>query len=650
MERDIDWYIGLMDELDEEFSTVVDLFEAIDDMVRPTWSLPAEFTAVIKDVMAVVDTAPSDTINSGAIALSGSVPIFNVSPFAANQMEYDRAQTIEEVLTYQFKRSNKRGNGTVMYDIADSSLRYNTICVQTHDLAHILPKDRTKWNHMQKVAWGHGRFIDEVHNPKNVRYTHSTMGLTFVGYSETMRVKDALDHWALFEGGSDKENKKISQTLKDLTEAVGLHTKAGMSTKDIYFTQSYAVDYDKLAIWGSLTDMNGEDLSRVNRADYIFADQANPYGFLPWSVRVAGSRLEKALEYRVNPLLAPLYWSKSWDKLNLAKSIIFSEPIRRARQPRGVSTTLNGEPVRVDYEQGSDIALRQGEGYTPFTPITLDANALAVVNALESAMNRTTGASMIGDTTKISSNTPFSTFSAMVKVALSRLDKQREIMADSVVDMQCNRLYWVGKTGIPLEAYAEQNKQYRSGTMKPRGSKMEVMKEDFDYINLNFGISAKIRPSTPTDQMEQLNMAILMSTKLNYPVSMLLEEIGYENVGLAYELWAQEFIKSAEVQAQAAGLQAEAVGMANVKVQQAMQAAAQPPQPPPGGAGGAMPPGGPQGGGGGPLGAGGDVSQQAFGALGGQEGFNPAMGGSSPMQGAPTQTREAVTGRNRMQR
>jgi hypothetical protein len=648
MEHTIEWYQGLMDELDEEFDETIVMFDAIDQMVRPEWSLPGDFTAVIKDVMAVVDTAPSDAINSGAIALSRTTPIPSVTPFAANRMEYDRAQKIEEALKFHFKKSNTRGNGTVMYDIADSSLRYNTICGRTDDLAHIFPKDPAKWTPLQKAAWRNGRFIDEIKHPRNMRYTFSSLGLTLVGYKDTMRIGDVINHWSLYKGNKTEEGKRIAQTLEDLQKEVGEFQKKNPSytLKDMFFTQVYAIDYDKLCVWGSLTNRNGEDLALSVPSDFIWADQANPYGFIPWTVRVAGSRLDSQMEYRVNPLLAPLYWSGSWDKLNLAKSIIFSEPIRRARNPRGISVTTSGESPNVDYENGNEINLRTGEDYKPFQALTLDPNALAVVGQLEAAMNRTTGASMIGDTTKISSNTPFSTFSAMVKVALSRLDKQNVIMQDSVADMLCHRLAWVQKTGIPLQAFMEGDSQFRSGTVMKRGTMMEVGSGDFD---LNYpGISVKIRPATPTDQMELINMAVILSTKLNQPVSQLMQDLlGYENVGLSYELWTQEFLKTAELQAQAQAMVAEATGMAQAKVQQAMQAGAQGPQgaPQPAGGGGGQPMPGNA-----PMGAGGGISETSFAALGGQEGVNPAIGGMSPTRGAPSMTREAVTGKNRMQR
>lgn len=648
--KNADYYIGVMRELDEEFEPLVDLFEAIDDMVRPSWNLPAEFTAVIKDVMAVVDTAPSDAINSGAIALSGSIPIISVSPFMPNKAEYDRTQTMEEVLSYHFEKSNVRGNGSVMYDIADSSLRYNTICVQAHDLARILPNNPKDWTPMQRAAWRQGRFIYEAHNPKDFRYRFSTMGLTLCGYTSTLKVQDVIDYWSLYENQKTDEAKRIAATLKDLRAAVDMVQKGspgmnGMALGEIHFTQTYVIDYDKLVIFGSLTDVNGDDISRLQRADFIFADQDNPYGFIPFSVRVAGSRIEKDITFRVNPLLAPLYWSKSWDKLNLAKSIIFSEPIRRARNPRGIAITQSGEAPNVDYENGNEISMRTGEDYKPFQALTLDPNALAVVNALEAAMNRTTGASMIGDTTKISSNTPFSTFSAMVKVALSRLDKQRLIMGDACVDMQCLALEWANKTDVPLTAYLASDKQFKTGTLRPRGTKLEITKKDF---NLDYpGISCRVVPSTATDEMEQLNMAILLSTKLNYPVSQSLEKMGYKNVGLSYELWAQEFLKNADLQAQAAGMAAKAQAMAQLQAQQEAQAAIQGQQ---GGGAGAGMGAGAQKPTQNPLGAGGGVSNAAFGAMGGSTGTNPAFGGTPPAQGAPTMTREAVTGQNRMQR
>jgi hypothetical protein len=647
MDHTIDWYIGLVDELATEFEGRNTLFDEIDKMVRPEWSLPASFTAVVKDVMAIVDTAPSDAINSGAIALSGSLPVFNVQPFMANVAEYDRAQNLEDTISWHFRKSNRRGNGTFMYDIAESSLRYNTICVRVDDLAHILPKSQKKWTPLQKRAWSYGRFIHTAYNPKGVYYLESAMGVTTVAHVETFKVQNAIKHWELYENNDTDEGRQVAQGLKDLKEAVsaltqGAEGKNAFSMRDIFLTQTYCIDDDKLMVWGSLTDSNGDDMARVNDMNtlyqFVFADQKNPYGFIPWSIRVAGSRLEGDIAHRVNPLLAPLYWSGSWDKLNLAKSVIFSEPIRRARAPRLATMTQSGEPPAIDYENGGDIALRVGESTQGLQPITLDQGAMAIVGQLESAMNRTTGASMIGDTTKISSNTPFATFSAMVKVALSRLDKQTELLGDTVSDVACLDLWWVDKTDVPLTYYAEEAKRMKSGNMRAMGMKTEVSKTDYSLNSL--GLSVKIRPKTPTDRMEMLNMAVILSTKLNVPASQLLEEMGYENVGLMYELWTREFLKNAETQAMAAGMAAEAQTAGQLKAQAEAQKAQQQQQQPQQGAPGQPPPD--------QMGAGGGVSETSFGAMGGQTGMNPAVGGMSPTQGAPTMTREAITGQDRL--
>ena len=632
--NNIDYYIGVVRELDQEFEKTIQMFDAIDLMVRPQWSLPGEFTAVVKDVMAIVDTAPSDAINSGAIALSGSTPIFSVMPMMANRMEYDRAQTLEDALGFNFKKSNRRGDGTIMYDLAESSLKYNTNCVRVDDLARILPTDPRTWNAMQKNAWRNGRFIYKVINPKRIRYMYSDMGLTLVAHKETMKVQDVINYWSLYENNNDDEGRRIQAELNRLRAAVGIAVgdKYKLAPNQLYFTQVYCIDYDRLMIWGSLTTQQGETIRLQDvTPDFIFADQKNPYGFLPWSIRVAGSRIENIREYRVNPLLAPLYWSGSWDKINLAKSIIFSEPIRRTREPRGLSKTHDGKPVRVDRQHGSTIALRTEEDYKPFAPITMDANALAVINALEAAMNRTTGASMIGDTTKISSDTPFATFSAMVKVALSRLDKQRENTAESCADLGYLDLCYVNLTDIPMTAYAESNRQMRSGTVRPRGYKSIVDRDDYDLAEI--GLSCKVRPSTPTDEMEQINKAVILSKQLHQPVSEMLENMGYENIGLSYDLWTEEFLKDGELMARVEAVKAQYLH------EVAMQAQAQ--QPPQLGGGG-------QGQSPDPMGAGGGIANTAFGGMGGGIGQNPAVGGMSPTMGAPGMTRETITGQDRL--
>jgi hypothetical protein len=159
------------------------------------------------------------------------------------------------------------------------------------------------------------------------------------------------------------------------------------------------------------------------------------------------------------------------------------------------------------------------------------------------------------------------------------------------------------------------------------GQMIETASQDYDLNNL--GITAKVQPMTPTDRMEQLNMAVILSKQLNVPTSYLLEEMGYENVGMMYELWTREFLKNAEVQAQAQAMMQQATLQVQQQAQQQAQQAQQPQ--------------------GQPMGAGQGISNTSFGALGNSPGVNPAVGGMSPTQGAPTMTREMITGRNRMQ-
>jgi hypothetical protein len=106
--------------------------------------------------------------------------------------------------------------------------------------------------------------------------------------------------------------------------------------------------------------------------------------------------------------------------------------------------------------------------------------------------------------------------------------------------------------------------------------------------------------------------------------------MGYSNIGPMYEMWSREFLRNAEVQAEAAGMLARAQGRAQLEVQQQMQAAQQPPQAPDS-----------------VVGAEQGISNSAFGALGAMgPGVNPAMGGMAPANAAPTMTREAITQRD----
>ena len=146
------------------------------------------------------------------------------------------------------------------------------------------------------------------------------------------------------------------------------------------------------------------------------------------------------------------------------------------------------------------------------------------------------------------------------------------------------------------------------------------------YINVG------LREYVPTDQMQKINAAQMMTSSMPYPSARALEALDVADPEVAFEEWKQEQLDKAAVQMEVADMQFEqqmrqqekALEM-QMKQQEQMQQAQQPQQPAPDQMQANM------------------AGQAPFAAMQGQ-GFNPAMGGTPPAMGAPDFTRETITG------
>jgi hypothetical protein len=644
--KSVSYFQGLINELLENDKKRNELFEGIDKMVHNDWKFSDTFKKAAEDIYEVVDSTPSDAITSGAIALSGTVPKWQVIPHNDNPAEYDRVERIEEVIRWHYRKADRRGIGTILYDKAISSLRYNMICTKVEDLKHILPQDSSKWTSLQRRAWTDGRFLMRVFNPKGIHLEITSLGVSTIVHVENFPVMDVIRHWELYDNNDSDEGKRIQQTLSDMKARIG-----DRYPRELRFIQYYAINDDQILTFGHLesgpkpakqglelppspisyTQAQGTpDVANADSAEFVFVNMPNPYNFMPWSIRIGGSRVEDAVQYQLNPLLAPLYFSGSWEKLNMAKSFVFSEPLRRIREPREVSETRSGEGPDVDFERGNLVELSLGERFQRLPPTTMDPQAMQVIQAMEAGINRTTGSSVLGDVLNVSTHTTFATYSAMIKVALSKLDTNRDALGHSCTDDALLFLWWGDFTKEPLTSYAQSSVMGRmSGFDTPVGRQISVSPDDYDVNSLD--ILCDILPKVPTDMMEQLNAAVILSNQMHVPINYLLEHyihIPPEQLSYLYDQYTTEFLQNAELQAHAQSIMMQAQFETQQEEQQGNQPGNQGPQS--------------------ALGPGAGASQASFGNMSGP-GFNPAMGGTSPARGAPGMTGTALNPRNNYQ-
>lgn len=589
------------------------LFDSMWNMKNLIWDFSTADKQKMKNVRTLVDASPSDALHNAAIALSNTTPRWEFSPYGSSLYEFQRTEKLEHCMQWTFNKMNERGVGTLLFDKMYSSLLYDMIVTRIDDLEFQF-KGVTKLSPLQKYIRSKGRFIGQVFDARGIHCEFSMGTFTSLLHVENMRAWDVYNYWKTYENNNTKEGRMVAEALRKMDEKFA--GKNATQTRNMRFVFYEFYSHEQILkhghfIGGGATGSQaiGNEHNESSPNDIIFADEENQLGFINWSVRVGGSRMESEPAYQVNPMLAPLHWGNSWETINILRSLVMSEPIKRMlEEPRELHSTKDGKPLPVN-EDGVAAGFVD-EKITKMPTSPLDPNAALVVQQLQQEIVRTTGSNILSDVTS-AKTTPFATLNAMIQVAMSRLDINRRDGALSCADDAHIVLEWIEKTKKPLMSYRKHNK-----TMNLQGYMMNMMAGEMVVIqpgdyDLDFcDISVDIKPKTPTDFQQQILSAIQLHDKLQLPLNYLLERfVGIDNVDLLKNQYEDELFHNAEVQA----------AVQNIANQEMLRMQAQMAQSQPSEPGTEVPqPGG--------------ISQGAMGALGGSPQF------------APGQTREMMAG------
>jgi len=617
------------------------LFDYIDKMARVDWDFSAEFKKARPDIRTIRDSTPADAVENASIALSNTRPVWTVPPYGTNLDEYERANKIEYLLDCNFEKSNARGTGTVLFDKARSSILYNMIATRTDDLASILPKNRKLWTPYQRDAWAGGRFIHRVYKPKGIHVEISDMGMVALLQVEILRAWDVYKYWELYEDDTD-DGKRVAEARRKMKTYMDAQQGAGVNTRSLWFCQYYYEDHNQVLRHGHFApdktdiDTNAATAFMTKRGvsgyedDIIFADSENEKGFIGWSVRTGGSRIEDNPKYQLNPMLAQLYYSNIWETMNIIQSIVLSKPISELERAVELQTSLDGQTLP---EKDGVIVGRPSESVQRLTFPQMDPNTFGIVDRLIASIVRTTGATALGDI-NAAKGSAFASLNAIIQIVMGRLDVQRRDIGLSCADDAKINMKWVEHNRVPLLAYRQTGANIGGRQMLP-GQQMVITDADFDAYD--FEAFCEIRPKTPTDFQQQVLTAIQLHDKSPLPWKELLQHLGYKNVDLLKQQRILEDFTDADVQAALASIMRQAEMRDQLQMQQGMNET-QPPEtaepatrmPAPGGG----------------------LSETAFGPLGdqGMQGFNPPGGGMSSTNMMPGLTREAVSGLDRSSR
>lgn len=603
---------------DEAFQIEVDdrdkvlMFEGIEQMVHNEWDLPEEIKLQADWCRPVPSTDPYDAVRAGSNIMSGREPIVRFLPMAPNEPSKRLANDMERVLKSWYNLASRRRPIPLTADITYSAFMYGMVCAQVVYLPYqerIAKKlgiggDPKRW----KMAQQYGPFVVNLYNPKNVYTRHSDLMLEKVLAVQEQSIDDVISYWGM--------NDELRELMSKLSSApsqrrVLVYDYTDISEKCVFITLESRGDPIKL---------NHEEMDLP---------------FFPWVARFGGTSLETEAEYRVKPLLAPLYKTGLYDTLCVAKSLAVSDMIVRAAQPRGMKEGPDPDSIEKEYlDPGGDIKVPAGHKYTPLPPEPIDTGMLTVVDGINNDVVKTTIPKMMQDP-NVPNNINFATLNSSIQMGLTVI-KPFSVLAElAISDVMTLMTRWFvhnGKSAVVL------------GTTKRDTGKQYLV--DPKTINVdNLLITVELTPDVPTDKLQRINGAGLAVEKLNLPKEDGLSDIGVEDPQYAIEQSAKERLFEAQVQAQMLQIQAETqlmIDKAKMEMQMqgqlAMQNAQMQMQ---SRAMGGAPQGEPSAG---PLGPSDQIPQGGPPPQGGNELNGTGNGAIPPQMFDPSATREAVTG------
>jgi hypothetical protein len=585
MAKSLDYYSGLIKENEQEFAERNKLFQKIDDIELCNYTPPAELEHL--DWWKTIKVmAPRDALKSASRALATILPKIEIQPLNASEGELDRVDIIERVLEWQFAQMNRRGVRNPLWDIVNSSLKYMMVSFQPVYVPYFM-RDRKDDPRMKFISQN-GDFVWKVHNPQNVYPRYDDYGLLSVCLKQEMTV-DQLK-------GEYGEHKAI----KDLVSDIG-DKDNDIGTKRIVFCDY--TDWTDRACWLE----NGGTKYEIERGEHGLP-------FLNWVIRQGD-----------DPMLKGLIDSGAYEVVNLLASLRYALVLGVVSHPATKSTTFDGQTPEIDNtDPAGNIPLKPGEDIEPMFPRQMDPHLSEILNEQISAIHASTVARALG-TLEFSGNMPWATVNAIIQTAVASLAVPRRIAETSIEDGFYLNLNWAKFAGNPMKGYRTSTR--KTGVrQKEKGAVVRVMPKEIQASNII--INVELRADTPTDKAERTNRAVNWHNNLNVGLKTCYEEIGIPNFDVQQSEFMQEQMTNSALQntlykmsAQAQEeLKAQITQQVQQEVMQQMQQAQQ----------------GQQGGG---------MENTNFATTQGQ-GFNPAEGGQSPYQSAPSQTREEITGQD----
>jgi len=508
------------DKLEDHYDERNELYKKVDEHVHSIWELP-ENVANISWMRTVRTTDPADAVATTVRTFATHEPKFRITPLANNEANRLKANEIEQVLRWQWKKASRRSEIRPLWNIVESAARYGMVALQVSYLPcqfetyKTLGKDTRK----AKAALDKGPFVMISHHPSGIYPLFSDMMLEGV-----LSVRNELaDDFANFWGDRAKEIKK---RIKDESTLK-------------YVTYWDYMDYDERVIYAFLkTDQSIDDKGEK----FEIVNESHKLPFLPWVVKKWGNTLDAESQYRVSPMLGSVIESEQWYTQNILESINTSLVIQRAASPVAYDETPSGEGLDTDFSEA--VSTVHGVSgmtkYQPLPPATVDAAVTETTDRFGARMSKATVARVLQNL-DIPAGTASSSISQVLDAAMSSIAPYKLLAQDVVADAAKLILEWPHYYKDDLRGMGSGSQGFLKGTGTSRSLVGEEFVLRWDEINLqDIDIEVQLTPYIPIDQVALINAGILANKNLKMPLARIMEEVGVEDPEAAMEEWEQE--------------------------------------------------------------------------------------------------------------
>ena len=487
----------LHDRLVEHYRKRNELYDQVDDHVHSIWELPEE----IKDVSwmrTVKTTDPADAIATTVRTFATHSPKFRLTPMANNAPNRQRANEIEQILRWHWKRASQRSEVRPLWDIVESAARYAMVACQVVYLPCQFETFKTMGTSdpRAKAALSLGPYAIVPNHPSGIYPQYSSLMLEGVLSVRQETADDFCSFWG-------DRAKKLKSALRE---------DGNME----YVTVWDYTDYEERVVFAFIAQKDDEDSGKK----FEIVNEVHGLPFLPWIVKKWGNTLDSSSKERVNPMLGSLIEAGQWPTQNVLESIGTSLVIQRSAHPVAYDETPNGEGLDVDYsEPATTVHGRTGmTKYQPLPAPSIDPQIAAYTDRMGARMSKATVARVLQNL-DFPSGTPYSSVNQILDAAMSAIAPFKLLAQDAVAGIAKNMLEWASFWKDDLTGY---------GSSKSTMGKEYTLKwDEFDPKDLD--IEVTLTPYVPIDQVALLNAGILGNKNLKIPLGRIQEDIGIED-------------------------------------------------------------------------------------------------------------------------